>query len=196
MKIISITVLGLMGALSTYASPSVTSGSTVSLNGTYFTDPGGWSTGVNGTGPGLVNGVFQPEQQQWDFNSVWWNGTDFPNNNIVINLNGTFAIDGFTVQADDNDVYEIDYLAPGSAVWQTAWTIPSPGGFGLTTSSNTLATAIDATALRFEAVGGDGLYAVSQIVATGQAVPDTTTTLPLLSAGLGGLVVVRRFFRR
>jgi len=196
MKILAIAVCSLIGSVSSYALPNITSGSTVTLNGTYFTDPGGWSTGVNGTGPGLVNGVFQPEQQQWDFNSVWWNGNDNPNNNIVLNLNGTFVIDGFTVQADDNDVYEIDYLAPGSSVWQTAWSIPAPGGFGLTTSSNTLSTAIDATELRFGATGGDGLYAVSQIDANGYAIPDTATTLPLLAAGCGGLVFIRRFIKR
>ena len=200
MKNLAIAAFCLIGTVSSYALPNVTSGSTVTLNGTFFTDPGGWSTGVNGTGHGLVNGVFQPEEQQWDFNSVWWNGTDNPGNNIVLNLNGAFVIDGFKVQADDNDVYEIDYLAPGSSAWQIAWSISAPGGYGLTTSSNTLTTPIDATELRFEATSGDGLYAVSQIDANGyavsNAVPDAATTFPLLAACFGGLIYSRRFFKR
>jgi hypothetical protein len=196
MKILTIATLGFIGVFTSNAVPNITSGSTVSLNGTFFTDPGSWSTGVNGTGPGLVNGVFQPETQQWDFNSVWWNGTDYPANNIVLNLNGVYSITGFKVQADDNDVYEIDYLAPLSSIWKTAWIIPAPGGSGLTTSSDLLGTPIVATELRFEADSGDGYYAVSQIDATGSAVPDTATTWPLLGVGVCSLAAARRFLKR
>jgi len=196
MKVLAIAAVGLIAVVPSHAVPNVTSGSTVALNGTFFTDPGSWSTGVNGTGPELVNGVFQPENQQWDFNSVWWNGTDYPANNIVLNLNGVYAITGFKVQADDNDVYELDYLAPLSSTWQTAWIIPAPGGFGLTTSSDNLGTPIIATELRFEADSGDGLYAVSQIDATGSAVPDTAATWPLFGVGFCSMAAARRFLKR
>ncbi len=198
-KLLTIAVVCAIGIGCGHAA-TITSGATVTLNGTFFTDPGPWSVGTNATAQDLVSGVYQPEMQQWDLNSVWWNGAVHPGNTITLDLNGTFAITGFKVQADDNDIYQIDYLAPGSSVWAPAWTVPAPGGFGLTTSSTTLGGAITATDLRFEAIGGDGYYAVSQIEAFGRAVPagvpDSADTLGLMSAGLALLGLACGFRRR
>jgi hypothetical protein len=176
---------------------SVTTGATVTLNGTFFTDSGGYGPGIAAAPQDLVSGVFQPEQQQWNLDSAWWNGNDGPNNTIQIDLNGTFNITGFTVQADDNDTYEIDYLTPGNT-WLAAWVIPPPGGYGLTTSSTTLGSAITATELRVEALNGDDLYAVSQVEAFGQAagVPDLASTLGLFGSAIALLGSARRFRRR
>ncbi len=157
MKRLIVSVLAFaLCALAGKAAVSVTSGATVSLNGTFFDGLGSWTPGTNAAPQDLVNGVFQPEAQQWNFNSVWWNGSTYPANSIVLDLNGTFSITGFTVQADNNDVYQIDYLAPGSGVWQTAWTIPTFGTYGLNTRSQVLGSPITATQLRVEAIAGDG----------------------------------------
>jgi hypothetical protein len=196
------TIVALLCALSALsvaqAAPNVALGSSVALNGAFFTNSDGWPLGTNGTGPDLVNGIYQPENQQWNFNSVWWNGNDGPDNNIVITLPGEFDISGFKVQADDNDTYRIEYLGLDT-LWHTAWDIPAPNGFGLTTSSTTLGSIITTTALRFTATGGDGLYAVSQIEADGVGitthgtVPETAGTFALFGGALGLIGLARRF---
>jgi len=91
------------------------------------------------------------------------------------------------VQADDNDTYQVDYY--NSGVWKPAWTILPPGGYGLTTSTVDLSTPIVASELRVTEIGGDGLYAVFQVEAF---VPEAASTLPLLSAAMGGLLFFRR----
>jgi hypothetical protein len=203
-KTITIMVLGVLGAIAGNASPIITSPSDlVTLNGTFFPSAdsiaAGWGPGTVESGSALVNGVFRQQGDpvgQWNIGSIWWTGGEGnvlnPGNNIVVNLGGSFLIDSLTVQADDNDNYEVDYLAPGSSTWQVAWQIPSPGGWGLTTSSTILSTPIDATELRVEVNSGDGFYAVSQIQATGTQVPDAGSTLSLLGMSLTGLVTFAR----
>jgi hypothetical protein len=174
---------------------SVTSGANVTLNGTFFTGNGSWSLGTNAAASDLVNGTYQPENQQWNFNSVWWNGTDHPSNNIVVSLTGWAVITDFKVQADDNDTYRIEYWGMDS-LWHVGWDIPAPYSWGLVTSSTTLGSLITTNTLRFTATGGDGLYAVSQIEANGRflptKVPDNAATLMLLSGSLGLLAFMRR----
>ena len=192
-------VLCSLGLLAAARADNVTLGSTVTLNGTFFSNSAGWPLGTNAAPADLVNGVYQPEQQQWNFNSVWWNGNDGPSNNIVVDLGGLFSITDLKVQADDNDTYRLEYFGTDS-LWHDAWDIPAPGGWGLTTSSQNLLTssltlnsAITATELRFTATGGDGLYAVSQIEATGtRSVPEATSTLVLLGGVMSLLAFVRR----
>ena len=182
-----------LGVLSSFAG-GATQNATVTLNGTYFTDPEFWSVGPGLAQQQLVDGTYQPEGQQWDFNSVWWNGGTHPEDNIVLNLNGAYDITGFKVQADDNDTYLLEYMMPGGGSWLPAWQIPAPGGFGLTTSSTTLGSPIIASELRFTAVDGDNLYAVSQIEAFGTpaGVPDAASTAGLLGSSVAGLALLRR----
>lgn len=175
---------------------SVTSGANVTLNGTFFTGNGGWSLGTNAAASDLVNGTYQPEGHQWNFDSVWWNGADHPTNNIVVSLSDWATITDFKVQADDNDTYRIEYWGMDS-LWHVGWDIPAPGGWGLITSSTNLGSSITTNALRFTATGGDGFYAVSQIEANGRflstTVPENTATLALLGGSLGLIALMRRF---
>ncbi len=176
---------------------NVATGSSVTLNGTFFVDSGGWSLGTNAAPSDLVTGTYQPNGQQWNFDSVWWNGAEYPGNNIVVTLPGMAVISGFKVQADDNDTYRIEYWGADSA-WHIGWDIPAPGGWGLTTSSTTLGLPITTDALRFTATGGDGLYSVSQIEADGRfagSVPDNSATLALLGGALGLIALARRRFK-
>jgi hypothetical protein len=204
MKKTLIAALCSLGLLSAAHATNVVLGSTVHLHGTFFTDPTYWSTGTNGTPDDLVNGVFQPDGTQWDFNSTWWNGDDNPNNCIVIDLSCWAKIWCFTVQADDNDDYKLEYWGTDSA-WHDAWDILAPQGWGLTTSSTFLDSPIITDKLRFTAVDGDGLYAVSQIEAKGKflccdpcctpsgSAPDATSTVALLGGAIGLIGWVRKF---
>ena len=189
-------ILCSLGLVVAAQADNVTLGSTVTLNGTFFTGGGVWGSGVPAAPADIVNGVYQPETQQWNINSVWWNGADNPANNIVVDLGGLFSITDLKVQADDNDTYRIEYFGTDS-LWHNAWDIPAPGGYGLTTSSTTLGSAITTNELRLTATGGDGFYSVSQIEATGtRSVPDATSTLTLFAGAVGLIGFVRRFQAR
>ena len=189
-------ILCSLGLFAAARADNVTLGSSVTLNGTFFTGGGVWGSGVPAAPADIVNGVYQPEQQQWNINSVWWGIDDKAvGNNIVIDLGGLFNITDLKVQADDNDTYRIEYFGTDS-LWHSAWDIPAPGGFGLTTSSIALGSAITTNELRFTATGGDGFYSVSQIEATGTStVPEATSTLAMFGGALGLLVFVRRRFQ-
>ncbi|HEY3754952.1 MAG TPA: hypothetical protein VGL42_02270 [Opitutaceae bacterium] len=163
-----------------HAGTNVTANSTVTLNGTFGTG------GTELAPQDLVNGVFQPEMTEWQTNSVSWYGDQGPTNNVVLDLNGTYSITAFTVQADDNDQYELDYLAPGSSTWTLATLVPVINSFGLVTRDISLTTPITATQLKFFQNGqGDNDYAVSQIDASGSLVsaPEATSTLGLFALG-------------
>lgn len=173
------------GAFACSANASVTNvalGAAVTLNGTFGV--GGWGGGELAAASSLVDGIFTPEGQQWDVDSVFWNGGIYPNNSIDIKLSGTYSITGFNVQADNNDTYRIEYRQGGD--WVTAWEVSQYGPWGLTTRpAFTLASPIVANELRFTATGGDGYYSVSEIQALA-AVPEPEEWAMLLTGG--GLV--------
>lgn len=155
----------------------------------------GASAGVNnssGDPNRITNGVLNPDGMYWQSNSMWWSGTQ----DVTVYLGGSYTISAFTLQADNNDQYAVDYSNDGGASWFSAWLAgPQYNGGGVTTMNTTLASSITADQLRITGVGGDGLYSVSQIEATGSAVVATPepATIGLLALGLAGLVpAVRR----
>lgn len=168
-----------------FADTNIAQGKTVTLSGTFGTDPGTWTSLSPTPALTLTDGVFLPEQHQWDLDSVWWNGYSHPENYADINLGGLYTINSFIVQADDNDTYQIEYRV-GSGSWINAWDVPKVPSWGLVTRTATLFTPILADSLRFRATGGDGYYSVSEIQAYGvaAAVPEPETYAMLL-AGLG-----------
>jgi hypothetical protein len=173
---------------------NVALGSNITLNGTFYTDGGSWGSGNILPTSTVVNGIFVPEETQWNLAGIWWNGSDNPNNNFVINLGGQFSITSFQVQADDNDTYRISYLS--GANWIDAYDVPQDPSWGLVTRPlYTLNTPIITSELMVTATSGDGYYSVSQVVANGTAVNATPepATMALFGVGLVGLAgFVRR----
>ena len=192
-----ITLLAACSALIAAHAGTATAGSTVSLNGTFFTDPGSWGAGTQAAPADLVDGVYQPEGHQWNLDSIWWNGITQPTNSITIALAGVYAITDFSVQADDNDSYLLEYFGTDLA-WHNAWAIDPVYSWGLITRTTTLGAPIIASQLRFTATGGDGYYAVSEIEANGRkisSVPETTSSMMLLAGAFGMIGALRRRFR-
>jgi len=174
------------------ASYDVTLGKAVTTNGTFGTDQGSWDYYAPAAASSLTDGVFAPESEQWNLNSVWWNGSTNPDNNILIDLGGIFKISAFNVQADNNDTYRVEYRLGGGS-WVTAYDIPDIASWGLTTRAVTLTTPIWADALRFTATGGDGYYSVSEVQAWGDSVnlPEPVN-VGLILSGLICLALIRR----
>lgn len=160
----------------------------VTLDGTFFTD--GWGGGVVVDKSTVVDGVFLPENTQWDQGAVWWDERgDNKNQSITIDLGGLFAIDSFIVQADDNDSYKLEYYDSGIFEWVA---IPPIYSYGMVTRPEIfLPDTVTTTKLKFSATGGDGYYSVSEIQAFGKEVPEPTTIL-LFGVGLAGLAAYRR----
>lgn len=181
-------------ALTTQAS-NIALGKTVTAIGVYGTSEGTWTYYPPAMATSLTDGLFAPEQQQWNKDSLWWNGRKNPANEIYIDLGGLFRIDNFVVQADNNDVYRIDYKN-NSGDWLTAHTVNSVASWGLVTRDIDLDTSIWGNALRFVAISGDAFHAVTEIQAFGVAdVPEPSPAI-LIIAGLLATSLARSYAAR
>ena len=140
-----------------------------------------------------IDGVFQPEFQQWNDHSFWWDADPSVNSTEVtytINLDQAYTFDRFVVQADDNDTYQLEYWN-GSA-WQDAYDVPTLPSFGLRTRDSGQLAPITTTALLFHATGGDNYFGVSEIQAFAVVPEPATWATAILGFGLAGAALRRR----
>jgi hypothetical protein len=141
----------------------------------------------------IVDGVFVPEMQTWNTGSWWWDEDPSVNASPVvttIHLTQLYTIDSFSVQADDNDTYRLEYW--DGAAWQLAWNIPTQPSFGLVTRNSGIVGSFTTDWLRFSATGGDNYYAVSEIQAFGTPAVPEPSTYALMLGGLGLVGVLAR----
>ena len=163
-----------------------------------------WGTGALAQAGTVTDGLFLADGQQWNIDSVFWNGNSIPDteDSITVELKGAATVTGLVMQADNNDLYSVSY-EDISGVWHALPGTFSPHGtvsgvgsvgWGLGTDSMSFVSAITATAFNITASNGDGFYAVSEFQATGTflpAVPEPTSGL-LMLAGLGALASLAR----
>ena len=188
----SVVPVVLLFAVPLLAAPILDLNKPVTLVGNFasYVGPYGNICGVGaqpqGSAAALDDGVLLPEQTCYQSGPVYWNTQT---NHIDIDLQGTFTLNGAIVQADDNDIYMLQYEDTGGT-YHNWYSVPTQGSFGMITRPGSgqiqALPAVQATGLRFFApVGsGDGEWAVSEIEVF--AVPEPGTIWMML----GGLTLV------
>jgi len=148
--------------------------------GTFFA--GDYGDGYVSAKETIVDGIFLPWGRVWDQGSVWWTSAYGQDNSIELSLGGTFKIESFIVQADDNDGYELYYRDLSDNAWKLAWYVPNYDSlsWGMTTRPSVadnqerymLPAPITTDALMFKAnwADADGYVSVSEIQAFGSPV--------------------------
>ena len=106
-------------------------------------------------------------------------------NTIDIDLQGTFTLNAAIVQADDNDIYMLQYKDTGG-IYHNWYSVPTQGNFGMITRTDLALPTVSATGLRFfaPAGSGDGEWGVSEIEVF--AIPEPATVWMML----GGLTLL------
>lgn len=184
-----------VGALAALAGPAAAQ-TNVALGGTVSVFAGS----VNGVALStLTDGAFVPDLQGWTIGSVYWQGTGTV---LEIDLGGQFNLTGLISQVDNNDSYRVTFRNPTTGLYGSAFDFSPPDWTGLRTFPNPannsqigpLPATVAADRVRFQAVGGDGFYSVTEIQLYGTAVSSVPepTTIALTALGLAGLGVVAR----
>ena len=185
-KLSAIALLCLCSTTAAFAASNVALNKPVTLSGSGIGLGWGGNLAAAST---VTDGSFLGNGHVWDNDTVFWTGFE---GMVEIDLGGAFSISSFTVEADNNDAYRIDYR--NGTTWQMATLVPVAANFGgLQGRTLALDTPINADALRFYALDGDTFYSVSEIQAIGQPVPEPETyALMLAGLGLVGALARRR----
>lgn len=172
----------------------------VSVSGIHGTLRPGSPWGLNSTASSLVapvDGIFAPNQQQWNNGSFWWDEDPAVTRAKLyyeMQLDHAYTVNRFVVQADDNESYLLEYWDGGG--WQTAFAVATLPSFGLVTRDSGLIGSITTDRFRFSATGGDNYYAVSEIQAFAAVPEPATWAMLILGFGLLGGAMRRSPVRR
>ena len=170
---------------------NVAAGKTVTSSGAVGVMTCCWAAGPLAPLASITDGVFLPEGSIWQTNTVWWDERHQPsaNNIIEIDLLGNYTIDFISIQADNNENYDI-YFRDWAGTWLgLATAVPTPAA-GMSTRAGGF-LPFQASAFRIDARGGDGFYSISEFQATGVPEPGVLALL-----GLGAAGAIRRRVRR
>jgi hypothetical protein len=113
----------------------------------------------------LLDSVFRPEGTYWQSGTIWWNEAypDSTGNAILIDLQGSYAIAGITIQADNNDMYQVEARA-NAGPWMPVCSIGTFAGSGIRTRPVVwLISPVLADTIRIRAIVGDTYCGISEI---------------------------------
>ena len=188
-------------AMPVAAQPLVTTGASVSLVGGPFgvaRAGSPWGSPALASPSSIVDGVPQPESQDWNLGSIWWDrgGTtgfsSFFDVFVEIDLGNVYSLSKVSMQADNNDKYGIHYRTNLVNPWQFLGYYNEVSGYGLTSRAPASVSPFAARYIALGAYDGDGYYSISEFGAYGSAVVPEPASLLLVATGLVGLVGVAR----
>lgn len=128
----------------------------------------------------VTDGAFNPIGQQWNFDSVYWSGTD---SGVTITLAHAALVNRVVMEADSEDDYRIEFL-DRDYHWQSLTTVEmdrNPPGQNM--YGGPLPTSVVARGFRISATG-DNHYSIAEFQAMGEWVPDDTPPVTPVTPGV------------
>ncbi|NVD72204.1 PEP-CTERM sorting domain-containing protein [Duganella sp. BJB1802] len=185
MKKLAIALACLACAGSALADTNVALGGGVTLTGGGFWNSGEWGLGVPALPSSVTDGVYLPIQTQWNLGTVFWSG-DYGADSVTITLNQAAMVNQLNIQADNDNLYRIQYRDQANT-WHDLAVMAPHLSWGMDNGSTTLDTPVAATAFMISGAAGrgDNHFAVSEFQAIGTVIPvPEPAGYAMLGAGL------------
>lgn len=150
----------------------------------------------------LTDGVIPSEGTEWQTTTLSWNGLA---PSFTMDYGAVVRVEDLLLSLDNNDSYKVSYSSDNVS-WTELFTVQEGQGnvgWGMDTFSTDASadaslyvnafdfSAIEARYIKIAAIGGDNMYSIGEIQASGSPVPVPSAML-LLSVGCSALALISR----